>query len=210
MTQTETHGRRGDWGPLRGLPTISKIFNIAERAERVGRYWWLLLLSGIGWIVVAAIVLRFDYTSVLAVAVLFGVLAIAIGVAEFGLAMISSRWWRLLHGLLGVIFVATGVVAFFKPGNTFVGLAAVISFYFIFAGVWNVVSSLSMRNVPGWWIQLVSGLVELGLGYWAAGSWRVSASLLVAFAAAMTLIRGVTQISLAFTLHSIREGLPQR
>jgi uncharacterized membrane protein HdeD (DUF308 family) len=210
MAQTETHGRRGDRGPSRGLPTISKIFNIAERAERVGRYWWLLLLSGIAWIVVAAIVFRFDYASVVAVAVLFGVLAIAIGIVEFGLAMLSSRWWRLLHWLLGVIFVATGIVAFFKPGNTFVGLAAVISFYFIFAGVWNVVSSLSMRNVPGWWIQLVSGLVELGLGYWAAGSWQVSASLLVAFTAAMTLIRGVTQISLAFSLHSIREGLPQR
>jgi uncharacterized membrane protein HdeD (DUF308 family) len=210
MTQAATHGRSGDWGPSRGLPAISNIFNIADRAERVGRYWWLLLLSGVGWIVVAAIVLRFDYTSVVAVSVLFGVLAIAIGVVELGLAMISSRWWRLLHALLGLIFVATGVVAFFSPGNTFVGLAAVISFYFIFAGVWDVVSSLAMRNVPGWWIQLVSGLVELGLGYWAAGSWRVSASLLVGFTAALALIRGVTQISLAFSIHSIREGLAQR
>jgi uncharacterized membrane protein HdeD (DUF308 family) len=210
MTQAATHGRSGDWGSSHGLPTISNIFNIADRAERVGRYWWLLLLSGVGWIVVAAIVLRFDYTSVVAVSVLFGVLAIAIGVVELGLAMISSRWWRLLHALLGLIFVATGVVAFFSPGNTFVGLAAVISFYFIFAGVWDVVSSLAMRNVPGWWIQLVSGLVELGLGYWAAGSWRVSASLLVGFTAALALIRGVTQISLAFSIHSIREGLAQR
>jgi uncharacterized membrane protein HdeD (DUF308 family) len=210
MAQTETQGRAGDASPSRGVPTISDIFGIAERAERVGRFWWLLLLSGVAWIVVAAIVLRFDYTSVVAVAVLFGVLAISIATFELALAMLSSRWWRLLHGLLGVIFVATGVVAFFKPGNTFVGLAAVISFYFIFAGTWNLVSSLSMRNVPGWWIQLVSGLIELGLGFWAAGSWRVSASLLVAFVAAMTLIRGVTQISLAFSLHSVSKGLPQR
>jgi uncharacterized membrane protein HdeD (DUF308 family) len=210
MAQTETHGRGGDPSPSRGLSALSDIFGVAERAERIGRYWWLLLLSGIAWIVVATIVLRFDYASVVAVAVLFGVLAIAIGMVEFALAMLSSRWWRLFHGLLGAIFVVTGVVAFFKPGNTFVGLAAVISFYFIFAGTWNLVSSLSMRNVPGWWIQLVSGLIELGLGFWAAGSWRVSASLLVAFVAAMTLIRGVTQISLAFSLHSIRKGVPQR
>jgi uncharacterized membrane protein HdeD (DUF308 family) len=210
MAQTETHGRGGEASPSRGLPTISDIFGIAERAERVGRYWWLLLLTGVAWIVVAAIVLRFDYASVVAVTVLFGVLAIAIGMVELALAMLSSRWWRLFHGLLGVIFVVTGVVAFFKPGNTFVGLAAVISFYFIFAGTWNLVSSLSMRNVPGWWIQLVSGLIELGLGFWAAGSWRVSASLLVAFVAAMALIRGITQISLAFSLHSVRKGLPQR
>jgi uncharacterized membrane protein HdeD (DUF308 family) len=210
MEQTETHGRRGFGGPSRGVPAISEIFNVAERAERVGRYWWLLLLSGIAWIVVAATVLRFDYASVVAVAILFGILAITIGGAELALAMISQHWWRLLHALLGVVFVATGVIAFFTPGDTFVGLAAVISFYFIFAGVWDFVSSLAMRQLSGWWIQLISGLLELGLGYWAAGSWRVSATVLVAFVGAIVFIRGVTQISLAFSIHSVREALPQR
>ena len=210
MEQAGTHGRGGFGSSSRGLPAISDIFNVAERAERVGRYWWLLLLTGTAWIVVAAIVFRFDYASVVAVADLFGILAITIGGAELALAMISQHWWRLLHTLLGVVFVATGVIAFFTPGDTFVGLAAVISFYFIFAGVWDVVSSLAMRHLPGWWIQLVSGLLELGLGYWAAGSWRVSATVLVAFVGAMVFIRGVTQISLAFSIHSIREALPQR
>ena len=192
------------------MPAISDIFNVAERAERVGRYWWLLLLSGIAWIVVAAIVFRFDYTSVVAVATLFGILAIAIGGVELALAMMSQHWWRLLHALLGVIFIATGVIAFFTPGDTFVGLAAVISFYFIFAGVWDVMSALAMRELPGWWIQLISGLLELGLGYWAAGSWRVSATVLVAFVGAIVFIRGVTQISLAFSIRSVKEALPQR
>jgi uncharacterized membrane protein HdeD (DUF308 family) len=189
------------------IPALSDIFGIRERAERVGRYWWLLLLSGIAWIVVAAIVFRFDYNSVVAISVLFGVLAITIGTAEVALAMISRGWWRLLHGLLGAIFVVTGVVAFFTPGDTFVALAAVISFYFVFAGSWDLVSSLSMRQIPGWWVQLISGLLELALGFWAAGSFRVSASLLVAFVAAMTLIRGVTQISLAFSLRSVSQGV---
>jgi uncharacterized membrane protein HdeD (DUF308 family) len=201
MEQADPQGSRG------GSPLFPDIFRIGERAERIGRYWWLLLVSGIAWIVVSAIVFRFDYDSVVAVAVLFGVLAITIGTMEVALAMVSRGWWRVLHGLLGAIFVVTGVVAFFTPGNTFVGLAAVISFYFVFAGSWDLVSSLSMRQVPGWWIQLVSGLVELGLGFWAAGSFRVSASLLVAFVGALTVIRGVTQISLAFTLRSAREAV---
>ncbi|MDP9285872.1 MAG: hypothetical protein M3P41_13115, partial [Actinomycetota bacterium] len=126
MEQTDTRGGPG------GIPSISDIFRIAERAERIGRYWWLLLVSGIAWIVVSAIVFRFDYNSVVAVAVLFGVLAITIGTMEVALAMVSRGWWRVLHGLLGAIFVVTGVVAFFTPGDTFVGLAAVISFYFVF------------------------------------------------------------------------------
>jgi uncharacterized membrane protein HdeD (DUF308 family) len=209
MVETEA-GNRGAASPLSGVPLISDIFRVGERAERVRRYWWLLLLSGIAWIVVAATIFRFDYTSVVAVAVLFGILAIIIGTFELGMAMVSRRWWRLLHVLLGVLFVATGVAAFFTPGDTFVGLAAVISFYFVFAGSWDLVSSLTLRNVPGWWIQLVSGLVELGLGFWAAGSWRVSATLLVAFVGAMALIRGVAQIALAFSLHSIGEAAQRR
>ena len=203
-------GNRGAASQRRSVPLISDIFKVGERAERVTRYWWLLLVSGIAWIVVAATIFRFDYTSVVAVAVLFGILAIVIGTFELGMAIVSRGWWRLLHGLLGVLFVATGVVAFFTPGDTFVGLAAVISFYFVFAGSWDLVSSLSMRHVPGWWIQLVSGLLELGLGFWAAGSWRISATVLVAFVGAMTLIRGVTQISLAFTLRSVSEGAGRR
>ena len=164
MEQTQTHARQGFGGRSRGMPALTDIFNVAERAEAIGRYWWLLLLSGFAWIVVAATIFRFDYASVVAVATLFGILAITIGGAEFALAMMSQHWWRLLHALLGVAFVATGVIAFFTPGDTFVGLAAVISFYFIFAGTWDVISSLAMRELPGWWIQLISGLVELGLG----------------------------------------------
>ena len=192
------------------MPTMPDIFGIRDRAEQAGRYWWLLLVSGVAWVVVSIIVFRFDYNSVVAVATLFGILVIIFGAVEFALAMVSRGWWQVAHALLAGVFTVVGVVSFFTPGNTFVGLAAVISFYFIFAGTWNVVSSLTMRSVLGWWIQLVSGLIELGLGFWAAGSWRASATLLVAFVGAMTLIRGIAQISLAFSLHSIGQTAKAR
>jgi uncharacterized membrane protein HdeD (DUF308 family) len=178
-------------------------------AEQATRYWWLLLVSGIAWIVFAVVVFRFDYRSVTAIAILFGVVAIIVGTFELALAPAARGWSRFFRILLGVIFIVAGVTAFFSPGNTFVGLAAVISFYFIFAGTWNIVSALSMRQISGWWIQLVSGLVELGLGFWAAGSWDVSATLLVAFVGAIALIRGITQIALAFTLHSLHQSVRQ-
>ena len=205
---THTHSEAGR--PARRFPTMLDIFGVRERTERVVRYWWLLLVTGIAWILVSVIIFRFDYASVVAVAVLFGVLAISVGTAELGLAMVSRRWWRLFHGLLGAIFIVVGVVAFFTPGDTFVGLAAVISFYFIFAGAWDLISSLTMRQVPGWWIQLVAGLIQLGLGFWAAGSWRISATLLVAFVGAIALLRGITQISLAFSLHNIKEAVEEQ
>jgi uncharacterized membrane protein HdeD (DUF308 family) len=175
--------------------------------ERTTRYWWLVLLTGVAWIAVAVIVFRFDYTTVKAISWLFGLVAIAVGVTEFFAAALAQGWWRVLSVLLGAIFIVVGVVAFFRPGNTFVGLAAVISFYFVFAGTWNLITALWTRSAnDAWWVQAVSGVVELGLGFWAAGYWERSATLLVAFVGAMALLRGINEIVLAFRMHQVHSG----
>jgi uncharacterized membrane protein HdeD (DUF308 family) len=197
----------GGWRPAGMM--FPDLFGVRDLAERTTRGWWVMLLTGIGWIVVSVIVFRFDYASVRAIAILFGILAISVGASELGLAVVSRGWSRFFRALFGLIFIAAGVVAFFTPGDTFVGLAAVISFYFVFAGTWDLITSLSMRQVSGWWIQLVTGLLELALGFWAAGNWAVSATVLVAFVGAMTLLRGVREISLAFSLRSVHEAVPQ-
>jgi uncharacterized membrane protein HdeD (DUF308 family) len=170
--------------------------------ERMTRYWWLVLITGIAWIAVSVIVFRFDYSSVAAIAYLFGGIAIAVGVTELFVTFLTQGWWRILSGLFGLIFIVVGVVAFFKPGGTFVGLAAVVSFYFVFAGTWNLITALWTRSAnQAWWVQALSGLVELGLGFWAAGYWERSATLLVAFVGAVALIRGINEIVFAFRLH---------
>jgi uncharacterized membrane protein HdeD (DUF308 family) len=98
-------------------------------------HWWLFLLTGIGWMLVALIVLRFDYKSVNAIAILFGIVAIAAGVLEIGITILAEGWWKLLYGVLAVVFIAAGVVSFIHPGDTFLALAAVISFFLVFADV---------------------------------------------------------------------------
>jgi uncharacterized membrane protein HdeD (DUF308 family) len=181
-------------------------FDTRALAASASRYWWLYLASGIAWILVSAIVFRFDYTSVIAVAVLFGCLAIAAGVMELTLALASSRGWAVLHAVLAAILIFVGVVAFFQPGTAFVGLAAVIGFFFLFVGGWDLASALWLRReTSSWWLQALVGVIELAIGFWAAGSWHASAVLLVAFTGAMALLRGVTQILFAFRLHELRE-----
>src|SRR6185369_12240092 len=88
--------------------------------------WWLLLVTGVAWTLVALTLLRFDYASVSAISLLFGFVAIAAGVLEIGVTMMANGWWKVLSGLLAVAFIASGVVAFIHPGDTFVALAAVI------------------------------------------------------------------------------------
>src|SRR6266480_5331550 len=85
--------------------------------------WWVFLVSGIIWMLVGLIVLRFDYTSVRAISILFGFVALFAGLFEVAMTIIVAGWWRLLNGLLAVVFIVTGIVSFIHPGNTFVALA---------------------------------------------------------------------------------------
>ena len=182
---------------------------MSRRAERtlarVLPPWWLLLITGIGWTLVGLIVLRFDYTSVSAISILFGCVAIAAGVLEIAVLFMAAGWWKLFHAVLVVVFIGAGIVAFVHPGNTFEALAAVFSFFLIFAGTWDVIVSIAARHeIEVWWLQLVGGLIELVLGFWAAGYYGRSAVLLIAWVAAFTIIRGVRDLVLAFRVREIQ------
>jgi uncharacterized membrane protein HdeD (DUF308 family) len=169
--------------------------------------WWLLLVTGTGWILVGLIVLRFDYGSVNAISILFGAVAIAAGVLEIFALIIAGGWWKLLHAVLAFIFIAAGVVSFIHPGDTFVALAAVISFFLIFAGTFDIIMAISARReIDVWWLQLIGGIIELLLGFWAAGYYGRSAVLLIAWVSAFTLIRGVRDIVLAFRVRDVQKA----
>ena len=172
------------------------------------RFWWLLLITGAAWIVLSIVILRFDYTTVAAVAVLFGVYCLVAAINQIMVgAVSSSTGWRIAHGLLAALLVVVGVVSFANFGATFVTLAAVISFYFIFRGCFDVVMALAGSAVSGWWVLLICGLIELGLGFWAAGSWNISVVVLVAWVAAGALVHGIGEIALAFQIHQGRRGI---
>ena len=183
-------------------------FDMGRRAlARALPPWWLFLITGIAWMVVSLIVLRFDYTSVSSIALLFGFVALAAGVAEIGMVFLAQGWWKVLNAVLAVAFITAAIVAFVHPGNTFAALAAVFSFVLVFAGAFDIIYAISARREnDAWWLQLVGGIIELALGLWAAGYWGRSAILLVAWVAAFALIRGVRDIVLAFQVREIQHG----
>jgi uncharacterized membrane protein HdeD (DUF308 family) len=171
--------------------------------------WWLMLITGIAWILVGLIVLRFDYTSVSAISLLFGFVAIGAGVMEIVAMILAAGWWKLLHIVLAIVFIVAGIVAFIHPGDTFRALAAVFSFFLIFAGTFDIIISISARHeIEVWWLQLVGGIIELALGFWAAGYYGRSAVLLIAWVAAFAVIRGVRDIVLAFRVREVQHAAP--
>jgi uncharacterized membrane protein HdeD (DUF308 family) len=190
-----------------GRPLMSSIAVAQRTFGRLLPPWWLLLLAGIGWMLVALIVLRFDYTSVSAISILFGIVAIFAGVFELVTLFLVRGWWKLLYAVLALVFIGAGIVAFIHPGDTFRALAAVFSFFLIFAGTFDIIVSIAARReIEVWWLQLITGIIELVLGFWAAGYYGRSAVLLVAWVAAIAIIRGVNNIVLAFRVREVQHA----
>jgi uncharacterized membrane protein HdeD (DUF308 family) len=186
---------------------LSPFHEAVDEFVSTTKHWWLLLVTGVAWVVIAVLILRFDYTTVAAIAVLFGVFCFAAAANEVMVsAVTSSRGWRILHWLLAVLFIGVGVVAFFRPSDTFVGLAAVMSFYFVFRGAFDIATSFAASRVPSWWVLLLVGIAEIAIGFWAAGSWNASVVMLVSWVAAGALIHGVGQISSAFLVRKVGHG----
>jgi uncharacterized membrane protein HdeD (DUF308 family) len=170
-----------------------------------GRVWWLFLITGTAWLLFSIIVFRFDYTTVSAIAIVFGILMLGFSLMELVSVMVTHGWSRLLHAVLALAFLVIGIVSFIHPGDTFKALAAVMSFYFIIKGTFDLILAFATRPVNDlWWLGLIAGIVEIILGFWAAGDFGHKVILLVVWVGVAALIRGISEIIFAFTLKSMR------
>ena len=190
------------------MSTLDNMFEERELVRETARWWWLFLLGGIAWLVFALVIFRFDITSAASVAILFGIVAIIAGVDEFMAIGVSTTGWKIVHGILGVIFVLVGIFAFIEPGSTFEALAAVIGFFFLFKGIFDIAVAFATKaHYEMWWLQLVVGLIEIGLAFWVAGSFRDKVILLLVYVGIVALSKGITDIMLAFKLRSLKERI---
>jgi uncharacterized membrane protein HdeD (DUF308 family) len=70
-----------------------------------------------------------------------------------------------------------------------------------------VIAISTRHEIEVWWLQLIGGIVELALGFWAAGYYGRSSVLLVAWVAAFAIIRGVRDIVLAFRVRESQHAV---
>jgi uncharacterized membrane protein HdeD (DUF308 family) len=190
------------------MTTMNPMFDERDVLDDAAERWWMFLVSGIAWLVFALLVFQWDYTTVYAISILFGVVAVVAGCNEFVQIAVSTTGWKIVHGLLGVLFVIAGIWALVHPHNAFATLAALIAFFLLFKGVFDVTVAFMNRELFDlWWLQLTIGILEIVLAFWVAGSFRQSAILLVAYVGIVALSRGITELFLAFKLRGLKRQI---
>jgi uncharacterized membrane protein HdeD (DUF308 family) len=135
------------------------------------------------------------------VAVLAGVALMVGGVVQLGLAGEVEKSWRWLAYVGGVVVVVAGVAALVWPALTLFVLALVIAWSLVINGVVRIIDSVAGRSRELWWLGLLAGVLELGLGLWAIGSPGRELLLLVNLIGIYLIIAGVDAIVVALTSH---------
>jgi uncharacterized membrane protein HdeD (DUF308 family) len=184
------------------------MFDEREVLEDVADKWWLFLVTGIAWFVFALLVFQWDYTTVKAISYLFGIVALVAALNELLQIVVSTTGWKIVHGLLGVLFAIVGIWALVQPESAFSTIAALIGFFFLFKGIFDIMVAFATKALyEHWWIQLLVGIVEILLAFWVAGSFREKVILLVVYVGIIGLTRGITEILLAFKLRGLKKRL---
>lgn len=187
---------------------MNDLFGAREVLEEAADRWWLFLVSGIAWLVFALLVFQWDYTTVYAISILFGVVAVVAGVNELLAIPIATTGWSWVHAILGILFVLVGIYALWNPYDTFATLAAVIGLFILFRGIFDItVAFVTKEEFELWWLQLVLGLFQIALAFWVAGNFRKEAILLVVYVGVIALLRGVSELFVAFKLKGLRRRL---
>jgi uncharacterized membrane protein HdeD (DUF308 family) len=161
--------------------------------------WWMFLVTGIGWLVISLIVLRFRVASVVAVGVLMGVVFLGGWFSEILIASIRSRW-RWAHVVMAILFLFAACWSFASPFGAFWALATIFGLLLIFRGSLDLVTSISAREInPAWWLGMTAGVLEILLGFWVSQQeFPARALLLLIWVGFFALFRGFSDILLSF------------
>jgi uncharacterized membrane protein HdeD (DUF308 family) len=170
---------------------------------RLAGPWWLFLLTGLAWLIIAWVALRFTPASIATVGVLLGVLFLFAMIDEFLLAAVRPSW-RWLHIVMGVIFVFGAGWSFAQPYDAFWTLASILGLLLIFRGTLDIITSVDARGINGvWWLGMAAGILEILLGFWASQQYlSVKGALLLVWVGLFALFRGISEIVIAFEVRS--------
>ena len=175
-------------------------------AKKFGSLWWTLVVVGVVWIIVGFVILRFDNSTVLVISIVFGIMVLLAAAGEIFRAAVTAGGWRVWHVIFAILLIIGAIIIFVHPGATFVSLAFVAGLYFVLVGTFDMISSLFAIGIPGWWVQLLTGIAEVILGFLASSSFSSSVVVLVTYISLVAIFRGVSEIGAGFAVRSIAKA----
>jgi uncharacterized membrane protein HdeD (DUF308 family) len=162
--------------------------------------WGFLLFAGVAWLAIAWSVLRLQPSDIVHVAgpvVLFGALTEAVR------SLAGTRTWWLNAGM-AALFAVTGGVLLADQDSSFTTPAALLGWYLMVRGAADIAMSMMTRETDRiWGLLMVVGVLETGLGFFAASPLSRTADLVVTVLGGLALARGVADLVASLRLREV-------
>lgn len=184
--------------------TAAQRQEVRDEVTGMAKLWWLWLITGIAWLVVALVVLQFDTASVATVGILVGAMFLFAGVQQFVLASVVEGW-KWVWILFGILFILAGLWALFNPGATVAALADSLGFLFMLVAIfWAIEAFATKAENELWWLNLVAAILMMIIAFWVSGQFLVErVYTLLIFAGVWSLMQGVVDIVRAFQIRKL-------
>jgi uncharacterized membrane protein HdeD (DUF308 family) len=191
---------------MEASPPVAPVAPLEEAGVQLSRLWWLWLVAGIAWILIALVILQFDQASINTVGVLIGIMFLLSGFQQLAFGSFTSGWLQLVMWFFGVLLLVAGVIALISPENTFAAIADILGFLFLVVGVfWIIGAFLARPENELWWLGLIAGILMVIVAFWTGGQFFLEKTyILLVFAGIWALLAGVNDIVRAFQIRKLR------
>ena len=181
----------------------------ATMADLLTRNWWLVLLRGIAAVLFAILAFIWPGLTLFALVFLFGAYALATGILSLMVAYKSPKGYPRFGALAlgGIVSIITGLIAFFMPGLTAVGLLILIASWAIVTGIVEIIAAIRLRKViTREWLLVLAGLASIFFGVVLLLQPAAGALVLVWWIGAYAFVFGILLMILSFRLRRWKDS----
>lgn len=172
-------------------------------ADLLARNWWLLALRGLAGVLFGILAFIWPGITLVALVFLFGAFALVNGILSLILAWNAPKGFPRFGSLIlgGILGIAAGIITFFLPGITALGLLIMIAAWAIATGILEIVAAINLRKViTNEWLWVLAGILSVIFGVLLLLQPAAGALVLVWWIGAYALVFGIVLMILAFRL----------
>lgn len=149
---------------------------LADGLKALRAKWGWIVALGVVFLVAGVIAMGSVVAATETAVLVVGIMMLMGGVAEIIAAFSVKTWGKfLLWMLLGVLYVAAGMIAIMNPLLAAAYLTLMLGFALVFGGVLRIFLAFQMKSAGGPWGWVVlSGLITLLLGAMIIAQWPAS------------------------------------
>ena len=174
-------------------------------ADLLTRNWWLLALRGLVAILFGILAFVWPGLTMLTLIYLFGWYALVNGVLSFFLAAKAPKGTTRIASLIlgGLLSILAGLLTFFMPGITALGLLILIAAWAIVNGIMEIVAAIKLRKViTNEWLLVLAGIASIIFGVLLFLQPGAGALVLVWWIGSFALVFGILLMILAFKMRN--------